>query len=490
MKDNQYLAFDFGADSMRGIAGEIKSNKLSIKELHRAPNGMLRLHNRLHWNVYRLYEEILNCIEKISRDPYYQPATIGIDTWGVDYGLLNKEGELLNLPFAYRDKRTDGIMEEVFQRLDKKTIFQLTGIQFLPFNTIYQLYAFKKSGSSLLDKVSGLLFIPDLFNYFLTGEKKSEFSFATTSQLYNPVKEDWDDTLFETLGLNPEWMQSIIQPGKIIGDLSSHLRNKQGLAKTKVITVASHDTGSAVAAVPAQGKDWAYISSGTWSLMGIEATAPIINEKSFQMGFTNEGGVEGTFRILKNIMGLWLLQETRRSWPSSKTYSYDELTQGARDIKPFIALINPDDQGFLSPMDMSKQITDYLIKTNQYVPDNIAGYSRIIMDSLALKYRYTLDQLREVSPTPINRIHVIGGGVKNQHLCQLTANATGLPVIAGPIEATAIGNLMVQACANGVVSSLSEMREIIKSSITLKEYYPESSDQWEEAYERFKKLIS
>jgi len=485
MKAPAFLAFDLGAESGRTVLGWLENRRLRIKKISRFPNGMVPILGHLYWNIFRLFEEMKKGMKLCASEGEVRPESIAIDTWGVDFGLLARDGTILGLPYAYRDPHTEGVMEEFFKRISRERIYQLTGIQFMQLNSLFQLFAMRRDQPELLDFASDLLFIPDIFNYLLTGEKKTEFTFATTSQLYNPLKKEWEDELFEALGISRSFMQEIILPGTIIGNLDRTICQEIGLDQIPVSSVASHDTGSAVAAIPAEGEDWAYISSGTWSLMGVETREPIINSHTLKLNFTNEGGVEGTFRLLKNITGLWLLQECRKTWAAERNYDYEELTEAARSVLPFRSIIHPDWEGFLNPPDMPGAIREFCLKTEQPVPDSPADYVRSILESLALKYCHVLDQLKKIYPHPIHRIHIIGGGAQNRLLCQFTANATGLPIIAGPTEATAVGNIMVQALSLKYIASHEEMREIIKESFELVRYEPERTSEWESAYERF-----
>jgi rhamnulokinase len=381
-------------------------------------------------------------------------------------------------------------MERFFEVVSRQRVYELTGIQFMQLNSLFQLYAAVSEDPSLLKRATRLLFMPDIFNYLLTGETKSEFTIATTSQIFNPRKMEWDPELVQALGIPPSMMQEIVQPGTPLGLLTHSVAVETGLEGIGVIAVASHDTGSAIAAVPAQGDDWAYISSGTWSLMGVEIAVPIITEDALNANFTNEGGVEGTFRFLKNIMGLWLLQQCRKEWSSSTQYTYDELMRLTGDAQPFRSLIDPDYTEFFNPPSMQKSIQAYCNRTGQPIPENPAAFVRCILESLALKYRTTLDGLRQLTGRRISRVHVIGGGSQNRMLCQYAANAMGVPVIAGPVEATAIGNIMMQAHALGHVGSLAEIRTIVSRSFEPVRYEPEEQDVWNAAYERFRSLTS
>lgn len=485
MHGNKFLAFDIGASSGRAIIGHLNNNIISLKETYRFFNGMTMIHGRYHWDIFRIFEEIKNGIkETVAQNEI--TASIGIDTWGVDYGLLDAAGHILGLPYAYRDHRTDAAMDEVFKIISKKDLYNLTGLQFLQFNTIFQLHAAIRDGLPIMGIAKDLLFIPDLLNYLLTGIKKSEFSFATTSQLYNPRTKEWSPEIFDRLGLSIGVMQEIVNPGTLIGMLTEEISRETGMSPVPVIAVASHDTGSAIASIPAEDEDFAYISSGTWSLMGIESKVPIISLKSLAFNFTNEGGVEGTFRVLKNIMGLWLIQECKRLWADAGVdLSYPALMRMALSSKPFKTLIDPDHVSLLNPRNMPEALSGLARTAMEPEMKDPADFSRCIFESLAFRYRQTLEELKQISDKKIRRIHIIGGGSQNELLCQFAANATGLPVIAGPAEGTALGNIMVQAMAQGKIESLSEIRQIIRKSFEFTEYIPENISEWNNNYSRF-----
>ncbi len=489
MQPHHFLAFDIGASSGRTLLGTLQDEKITTQELHRFPNGVVDLLGSLRWNIVDLYENIKQGMKICASEVTTRPESMAVDTWGVDYALFARDGNLLGLPYGYRDHRTDGMMEEFFKLVPRDRVYELTGIQFMQLNTLFQLFAMARAKSPLLQVVSDLLFTPDMISFFLTGIKKTEFTIATTSQLYNPRKKDWEEELFQALGISKDIMQEIITPGTVLGNLLESLSQETGLKPIPVIATASHDTGSAVAAVPAEGSDWAYISSGTWSLVGIEIPEPIINRQSLAFNFTNEGGVGGTFRFLKNCMGLWPVQQCRKAWSAKKEISFDELTQLAATARPFAAIIDPDYQGFLNPPDMPEAIRAFCRGTGQKPPENSADMTRSILEGLALKYRYIFDQLKQLHPQPIRRIHIIGGGTQNRLLCQFTADATGIPVVAGPVEATAIGNILVQAMGLGIVKSPAEIRRIIANSLELEKYEPQDTKKWNEAYDRFVNII-
>jgi rhamnulokinase len=487
MKSSRHVAFDFGAESGRTILGKLDSGRLEIREVNRFPNGMKEVDGSLHWETPRLFGEITRGL--VAAGSEGTPDSLGVDTWAVDFALLDADGNPLGLPFAYRDRRNNGAMDSFFRKMPPERLYSLTGIQFLQFNTVFQLESMVRDHSPLLEKAKDLLFIPDLFHYLFTGVKKCEFSFATTSALFNPVSQKWDPEIFRALGISPAIMQEVAQPGTVLAPLGESFRKVTGLQPIPVALVATHDTGSAVAAAPGEGGDWAYLSSGTWSLLGIESKKPLITEETRKMNFTNEGGIGGTYRVLKNIMGLWLLQECRRSWASAgKEFTYPKIAEMASTTPAFVSLVDPDHAGFLNPPDMPDAIRKYCATTGQPVPESPAAVARCVFESLALKYRFVIDQLRKISPNPINRLHVFGGGCNNKLLAQFTANACGIPVHAGPAEATAIGNILVQAMALGFVKSHSELRTIVRNSFPLDKYEPQETEKWEKAYGKFKEL--
>jgi rhamnulokinase len=447
-----YLAFDLGAESGRAILGKYDGSKLTLHEIHRFPNRPVVIFGRMHWNVLCLFEEIKKGLALAAREGNRELDGIGCDSWGVDFGLIGKDNTLLGYPYHYRDSRTDGMLEAAFRKVSEEEIFRHTGIQFMKINTLYQLLSMVISGSPLLQISECLLMIADLFHFFLTGEKVSEFTLATTSQAYDSREGDWARPLLEKLGIPANIMPEVVAPGTVVGNLLHEITQEANLkSPSPVIASACHDTASAVAAAPAKGDNWAYLSSGTWSLLGIETPGPIINNEVLRHNLTNEGGVAGTFRFLKNITGLWLLQQCKRNWEKEgKHLSYGELMQMAVEAKPFLSLIDPE--------------------------------------SLAMKYRITIEQLEKLSGRHIEQLHLIGGGVQNRLLCQFTANATGIPVVAGPGEATAVGNILMQVIARGDISSLADGREIVRRSFPIITYQPEDTSRWEELYHRFQTM--
>jgi len=466
---------------IRGDLGD--DGRLRIRELHRFANVPVASAGGIHWDVDSLFTEIIRGISMGAG-----AASLGVDTWGVDFALLGTDGKMVETPYIYRDRRTQGAMEGFFRRMGRERLFGLTGIQLMRINTVFQLFSMVRDGKEALRKAESLLFMPDYFSYLLSGRKCSEFSISTTSQLYNPVAGRWEPEIFSALGISPSIMQEIVFPGTVLGTLSEGLARRTGLGGAKVVAVASHDTGSAVAAVPAAAESFAYISSGTWSLMGIESGRPVINAKSLERNLTNEGGVGGSFRVLKNIMGLWLLREARKAWSRERTYGYSELASMAEKAEPFGFMVDPDFPSFLAPPDMPEAIRQFLRMTGQAEPSDVGQYTRLILESLALACRHTLESLREVSGRSIDRIHIISGGSRNELLCGLTAGATGLPVYAGPAEATAAGNILVQAMALGKIESLAKMREIVRRSFDLKVYEPADRALWDDAYGKFMRM--
>lgn len=480
---SRYLAFDLGASSGRAILGELgDDDRLAVSEVHRFPNSIVEVGGHLHWDTRRLLAEIHEGMRRCGGDP----SSIGIDTWGVDYALLDGNGALMGLPYAYRDKRTEGAVEGFSAKMPPARLYERTGIQVLPFDTLFQLHAAVRDEPEALRSASRLLMMADLFNYQLTGVPASEFTLATTSHLYSPREGGWDEEIIAALGVPRRLFQEIVEPGTILGELTQEASVATGLGRVPVAAVACHDTGSAVAAVPSEGEDFAYISSGTWSLMGIESKRPIINEASSRNNITNEGDVGHTYRVLKNIAGLWLVQECRRAWGSH--YGYDELVALAEATEPHAAVIDPDWHGFLNPPSMPDAIASYCQKTGQEPPRSHGEVIRTALESLALAYRHTLAQLEEASGRRIRRIHIVGGGSRNRLLSRLAADAIGKRVYAGPAEATAMGNLLVQAMANGRVKDLPHLRRIVRGSTEIEEYEPGDPDAWDEAYTKFVKL--
>lgn len=488
MSKNHFLAFDLGASSGRAMLGSLENGKLQLTEIHRFKNQMTRIHGSYYWNIYKLFDELKAGLKKCISEFNVQPTSIGVDTWGVDYSLVSESGQLIGLPFAYRDHRTDNAIEDFFKVLPKKETYQLSGIQFMQFNTLFQLFASKQEKHSRLNIAESLLFTPDTLNYLFTGVKKNEYTIASTSQLLKPGKAEWETKLFNAAGVDQSLVEEIVQPGEEVGKILPEIQEDTGSKEIPCIAVASHDTASAIASVPANGGNWAYLSSGTWSLLGIESDEPLVSEKILEMNFTNEGGVEGTTRFLKNIMGMWLIQECKRIWDEEEELEWPEIVALCKTAEPFKYLINPDDGVFLNPGNMPKAIQEYCKNTNQEVPETKGEIARCIYDSLALKYKFTIKQIESVTGKTIEKLHVIGGGANNVMGNQLIADAIGIPVFAGPSEATATGNIMLQAKAAGAVKDLAEIRQVIKNSFEIIEYTPNSKADINKAYKRFEAL--
>ena len=485
---SKLLAFDLGAESGRALVGDFDGKRLALEELHRFANGPVQIFDRLYWDPLRLFGEMKQGLALFAREHGKDLAAIGVDTWGVDFALLGPDDALLDNPRNYRDPRTDGMLAAAFSRMSREDIFAHTGVQFMKLNTLYQLLAMRDS--PLLQTAQTFLMIADLFNFYFTGTKVCEFSNATTTQFYDPRKSAWSTELLQGLGLPTHFLPEIVQPGTQVGTLLPSIVAETGLNSVPVIAPATHDTGSAVAAVPAETSDYAYISSGTWSLMGVELDEPLVSDQALRYNFTNEGGVGPSYRFLKNIMGLWLVQECRRTWErEGRAFSYEQLTAMAHDAMPFVALIEPDDERFLTPGDMPARIRSYCEETGQPVPADEGQIIRTILESLALKYRYVLQSLETVLDRRLECIHIVGGGIQNRLLCQFTASAAARPAIAGPLEATGIGNLLLQLIGLGQLASLTEARQVVRHSFDPQIYEPEQTAEWDAAYDRFRPLL-
>ena len=462
------------------MLGRLHAGVLSLNEVCRFPNEPVHDHGSLHWDILRLWLEIKRGLERASVTPL---ESIGVDTWGCDYALLGERGQLLENPYHYRDPRTDGVMEAVWQRVSREQIYAVTGIQFLSFNTLYQLYAACRATPKLIDAATTLLTIPDLLNYWMTGRLTAEFTMATTTQCVDAKTRTWATGLMTELGIPTRLLPEIVEPGALIGRVASDVCG--ALAGTPVVAPACHDTGSAAASVFGGGST-ALLSSGTWSLLGTELPAPVVTAKARDLNFTNEGGVCGTTRLLKNIGGLWLLQACRRSWAASgQEFAYDALLTAAGEQRPFRSLFDPDHRGFFQPPDMVSAIGDYCRQTGQPVPGSPAAFARAILESLAFKYRAVLESLEELTGTRFEEIRIVGGGSRNRLLNQFTADATGRTVVAGPVEATALGNIAMQMLATGAVASLADARAIIERSFPVERFQPSSAEVWDAHYARF-----
>jgi rhamnulokinase len=484
---SRYLAIDLGAESGRAILGTLDNGKLALEELHRFPNAPVRTPAGLYWDVFRLFYEIGQGLAAACRERRLQLDGVAVDTWGVDFGLLGRDGSLVACPMHYRDSRNDGMLEKVFAVVPKEEIFAQTGIQFMQFNSLFQLYAMKLAGSPGLEAADRLLMMPDLLSYWLTGVKANELTDASTTQFYNPVRKTWAADLFTRFGLPPGILGEIVYPGTRLGTLLPYLAGETGAGSVPVFATASHDTAAAVAAAPAEGREWCYISSGTWSLMGLELEAPVINGQSLALNVTNEIGFGGSVRFLKNIAGLWLLQECRRDWAlAGEKYSYEELARMAADAPPFRTVLDPD--AFLHPGEMPGKIAAYCRAHGERAPSSPGEFARAILESLALRYRQVLEGLEAAAGRGIKVIHIVGGGSRNMVLNGFVADATGRPVVAGPAEATAAGNVLVQAIGSGELASLAEARAVVRNSSELTRIGPHPSAAWDEAYARFLKL--
>jgi sugar (pentulose or hexulose) kinase len=471
------------------MAGLFDGQKLDLREMHRFPNGPVDIGGSYHWEIDRLFAEVKRGIAKGCETFGSQVVSVGVDTWGIDYGLFDADGQLLNAPFAYRDDRTEGMEEEACRRAPRQSIYEATGIQFLFLNTLNQLLSEVVQDRPQLKQADRLLFIPDMINYWLTGKMLNERTFASTSQMLNPRTGTWAMDLLEKIGIPTRILGELVEAGTPLGGLKPELRQELGTGDVQVVAVGAHDTASAVAAVPAETENYAYLSSGTWSLMGIESPEPIINDRSYTYGFTNEGGVCDTIRVLKNICGLWLIQECKRNWEEQgENLSYAEITSMAKDAPQFVALIDPDWEGFSKPCDMPAQVRAFCEKTGQTPPETKASIARTILESLALRYRSVMEMLEDLVEHRIDVLHVVGGGCQNFVLNQFTADAIGRSVIAGPVEATSLGNVLMQMVAAGALKSLAEGRKLIRASFGTKTYEPEQSEAWDKAYVRYKEI--
>ncbi len=494
MAEQVYLAVDLGAESGRVMAGLWDGSQLRLEPVHRFPNEPVEMGNGLHWDVARLWLEIQNGLTAAARTYGQRIVSVGVDTWGVDFVLLSKSSELLGQPYHYRDRRTRGMMEAAFARMPRADIFAATGLQFMELNTLYQLLALQKNSPELLAEADCLLMMPDYLHWCLSGVRVSEFTIATTSQLFHPAKGAWSRELLERFNLPAKIFPQIVRPGARVGGLRDSVSAKTGLGNIAVTAPAAHDTGSAVAAVPTThtGRaNWAYLSSGTWSLMGVEVQEARISPRVLELNLTNEGGVDGTYRLLKNIMGLWLVQQCRRAFEArGKKLDYAELMPLAAAERPLVSLVDPNDQSFLNPPDMPRAIQDFCRETGQPAPQTEGALVRCALESLALAYQSAVAALEEVTGTRIEVIHIIGGGSRNDLLNQFTADACGRPVLAGPVEATALGNLLVQARGCGQIGSLAEIRSIVARSSEVKNFEPAAvrADEWQQAQGRFKEL--
>lgn len=482
------LAFDFGASSGRAIIGCFDGDKITLEEVHRFSNDPVSVGGTVYWDVLRLFYEIKQGIIKAKIAGGFD--SIGIDTWGVDFGLIDSEGKLMENPVHYRDARTVGLVDEAFKTMPKEKLYGITGIQFMELNTLFQLISLKKYRPWMLERADKMLFMPDLFGYMLTGKMCAEYSIASTSQLIDLDKRTWSKEILDAFGIKESVFAPLVQPGTVLGELSKEICEECGVAPVPVISVCGHDTQSAITSVPCEDGDFAFLSSGTWSLFGTELDKPIVNETSMNINITNEGGFDGSTGFLKNIIGLWLIQESRRQWKrEGKEYSYADLEKLALAAEPFKCFIDPDAPEFVPHGNIPERVREFCRKTGQYVPETVGEIMRCIYESLAMKYRLTFEKLRECTERDYPVIHVIGGGTKDGLLCQMTANSCDRTVKAGPIEATVMGNVAVQLMSDGSIKNIGQARKIVADSSELKTFEPKDTDKWAGAYEDFLKVV-
>ena len=488
-----YIGVDLGAESGRVMVAGFDGKRVSLTEKHRFATGGVRISDSLRWDVLHFWREIQLGLRKVADGGFDNIVSVGVDTWGVDYVLLDENDEMLGFPWHYRDSRTQGALEKVTGVIDPADLFSATGNQFMEINTLFQLHAASRSGN-ILDRAKHLLTMPDFFHWCLSGAKKTEFTIASTTQCLDPTTRDWAKSLLGQLDIPSHMLCDIVQPGDSLGTLRGSVCEETGLPPIKVVAPAAHDTGSAVAAVPVDpswGVNWAYVSSGTWSLVGIETDTPILSKEALAMNVTNEGGVDGTWRLLKNVVGLWLVQRLKVSFErSGSTRTYEEITQGAAQAPSLVSFIDPEDSSFMNPPDMMQAVADFCRRTNQPVPETEASAVRCVLESLAMKYHNVLKAIAELSGRKIDVIHVVGGGGRNALLNQFIAFACGVPVIAGPVEATVLGNVLIQCRASGEIGSLSEIREVVRNSSELVQFDPEQCEAWAEAQVKFDAICS
>jgi rhamnulokinase len=492
MENKKYFfAVDLGATSGRTILGTLADGKLEQEELTRFPNNLIETGGHFYWDIYALYLEMIKGLQVVGKRGL-NITSIGIDTWGVDFVFIGDDDAILRNPMAYRDPHTFAAIDDYLENvLDRKTVYDITGIQFMNFNSLFQLHAMRQANNVALQHCKKVLFVPDALSWMLTGEAVCEYTIASTSQMLDPRTGDLSEKLIESVGMKRSQFGRMVQPGTQIGVLTEEVQKMTGLGAVPVIAVAGHDTGSAVAAVPAKNEQFAYLSSGTWSLMGIETKEAIINERSYELNFTNEGGIEGTTRFLKNICGMWLYERCRKEWPEEvRKLSHPELQGSAMQVEAFRSIINPDDKAFANPSSMIEAIQQYCRETGQTVPETPAEICRCIFDSLALRYRQVFLWLKEFATFELNVLHIIGGGSLNKFLNQFTADALGVEVLAGPQECTAIGNIMLQAKASGEVADIWAMRRIIANSVEMVPYHPTGDKAaWDQAYEKYINIL-
>ncbi len=497
MAIKSFLAVDMGASSGRHVLGKFDGKKLDLEEIYRFNNGPIQMMNSYFWNLPGLWSDVLEGLKKAGSCYQKSIQSIGVDTWGVDFAFLTKKGEILGNPYCYRDSRTDGAMDRAFAKVSRSDIFDKTGLQFMQFNSLYQLFVMREANSPLFDIADRFLMIPDIFHWLLSGVPSNEFTDSTTTQCFDPQKNDWAWDLLKRFDIPVGLFRSVSAPGTILGGLLPSIQESTGLTSTKVVLPGSHDTASAVMSVPSSSPvgmtDWAYISLGTWALMGVESAQPYVNETVAKLNFTNEGGVGGTTRVLKNICGLWLIQECRRNWNEQRKNAtpldWEDLNKWAASAKQLVSFIDPDARDFLGPTNMPEAIRSYTERTGQQVPSTEGEILRVALDSIAMKFRQTLEKCEEITNQKIKTIHIVGGGTKNRLLCQAAADATNCRVVTGPVEATAIGNIMMQAVASGEVANIVEARQIIRNSFEVEEYLPKEAAKWEDAFPRFRAIV-
>ncbi|MRH41067.1 rhamnulokinase [Aquibacillus halophilus] len=484
-------AFDLGASNGRLMLTKFDGERLHLEEIHRFSNHPVFLTNHYYWDILRIFQEMKKGISKSLKMGHKDVESLAVDTWGVDFGLLSSSGELLGNPYSYRDNQTFQGMEGVLKKISKKDWFLRSGVEPSQINTICQLYAIKERQPDLLERAETLLMTPNLINYLFSGEKANEYTISTSTSMYNFGLKDWDKELLDMFDIPHKMMAPVVQPGTILGPTLASINKELSMDPVQVIAGAGHDTACALAALPIkQGEQAAFMSCGTWILLGVQVKEPVVTEDSLRWGFTNEGTMDGEYRLLKNSMGLWLIQQSKAIWEKEgSSISYQEEYELVRDTKPFQRFINPDTTDFLNPENMPKQIQQYCQDTGQTVPTTKGEFLRCILESLALKYRWVLERLEQLTGKSLEVIHMGGGGIQNEWLCQFTANATQRRVVAGPIEVSSIGNSIGQLIALGQIKDLAEAREIVERSFTTKVYEPENQPEWQTAYERFNELI-
>ena len=488
MQSRKVLAIDFGASGGRAMIGTLQEGKISIEEIHRFSNDPVILRGTMYWDVLRLFHEIKQSLIKAKR--HGKIDSIAVDTWGVDFGLLDKDGVLLENPVHYRDDRTHGMLEKSFTKINKSEFYEITGNQFMEINTAFQLLSMTENRKEVLARATDLLLMPDLFHYFLSGMKKAEISIASTTQLFDARKHVWSEKVLEKLGLRKEMFPEIVPTGTVIGELSKELCEELSMEPVKVVAAAGHDTQDALAATPAKEQDFIFLSCGTWSLLGTELDEPIINEMSRELNITNECGYGGKTSFLKNIIGLWLIQESRRQWArEGKEYSFGQLEEMAEKAEPFRCFIDPDDPVFVPAGDVPSRIREYCKRTGQAIPRSEAEIVRCIDESLALKYRLSLEEIKKCTGKEYETIYMIGGGTQSKLLCSMTASACGCTVSAGPVEATVLGNVAIQFIASGAIRDLAKARQIIRDSQEISYFKPQDESAWQDALERFRKIL-